>query len=613
MKKLLSAFTASVIALSCAVPVLAEDTFSDVNSESFAWAYDCVEDMAARGLISGYDDGTFRPGASVSRMEAFTLFARMMGSNFDAATVDAAVELYEDTLAPYALGYAEREVAFMLSRGVIGIEELDTYFKGTKKTEAMPRYEAALLITKAMLAEDDAKEEAIFEMEYTDAEDIPTEAKNYVYYVSQKGIINGMGDGTFSPETPVLRGQIAVMLSRTCDTMNYAFEEATLEGVDTKKRNLAISDSEGNIYEIGYTESTRFVMDGEEVSDSKLVSGQRIILTYTEDDSGVYLAFADVEAAEVDSTVNVVYKGYSSQNGNLTVTGYDAATDKTTVYDCSSTVAVMQNGALTDINKLAGGAYVTLGLSGDTVLTITTMNKVETINGVELESISPDGSITISSSDETLDGNTYLMGTTVEILKNGNKTEFINLYRGDSLNLTLEYGVVSKVVAQSKTSTVSGTLKEYTVSASPSLTIRYGNEDMTYDIPADIVIKLNGEDSRLAEFELGMNVTLKLESDAVKEISASSGANQTSSSLTGIVTGVNPAAKVIIISYEDGGQQTQAYITCTTATNYYVIPTLSQYSLKSIKQGDTVVAYGSYSSGVFVASGVTVTPAPAEK
>ena len=80
MKKIVSILLASAVSLSSVLPVFAESTFSDVNG-NYAWAYDYVEDMAAKGLISGYEDGTYRPGKRVSRMEAFALFARLMGSN----------------------------------------------------------------------------------------------------------------------------------------------------------------------------------------------------------------------------------------------------------------------------------------------------------------------------------------------------------------------------------------------------------------------------------------------------------------------------------------------------------------------------------------------------
>lgn len=610
MKKILSVLLASAVSLSCAAPVFAADTFTDVNSKSYSWAYEYVEKMAEEGLISGYEDGTFRPGASVSRMEAFALFARLMGASYEqnADAVEAAKEKYADVLTPYSLSYAEGDVAFMLSRGVLSENELDTYFSGSKKSQPMPRYEAAILITKAMLAEETAKNEVLLDMEYTDVADIPASAKQYVYYVTQKGIMNGMGDGKFSPETSVLRGQIAVMLSKTSDSVNYTFENVTVSSVDTAKKNMTIRDAEGRTDEIGYTSGTIFVKDGEKIKDSDLKAGQSVVLTYSEDDSGIRLVFADVAADVADKTISAVYQGYASQSGQLTLTALNPETGETTVYDCSSAATVLVDGALSDINKIQRGSYVTIGLAGDKVVSVSTMQRTDTIREAVLEAITPLGSITIKSDDEKYNGMTYVLSNEVAIYKNGSKAEFSDLYRGDTLTLTLDYGVVSKIVATSKTGSVTGTIKSYTISSSPTLTVRKDGEDITYDIPSDVKITLNGETAKLADFEIGMSVTLKFESDAVTEITASTTSGMNASSITGTVTGVNASAKVIIISYDEGGSQSSAYITCTNNTKYYVIPTLSEYSLNNIKVGDTIIAYGAYSNGIFVSTGITVTP-----
>ena len=178
MKKFVSMLLSTAFAATMAVPAFAAGTFSDVKG-NYAWAYEYVEDMAEKGLISGYEDGTFRPQNTVSRMEAFALFARMMGSNSDVNSdvVEAAKKKYASVLEKYSLSYAEGDVAFMLHRGVLSEKELDTYFAGSKKSQAMPRYEAAILITKAMLAEKDATSEVLIDMDYSDAGEIPKDAK----------------------------------------------------------------------------------------------------------------------------------------------------------------------------------------------------------------------------------------------------------------------------------------------------------------------------------------------------------------------------------------------------------------------------------------------------
>ncbi len=608
MKKTISMLLASALSFSAAMPVFAADTFKDVNSNSYSWAYEYVEDMAEKGLISGYEDGTFRPGNSVSRMEAFALFARLMGSNNEAneKTLELAKEKYADVLSGYGLSYAEGDVAFMLYRGVISETELDTYFKGSKKSEAMPRHEAAILITKAMLAEDTATSEVLIDMEYTDVSDIPKNARQYVYYVSQKGIMTGMGDGEFSPETAVLRGQIAVMLSKTANSANYYFETARLESVNTSAKNIKIKGYDG---EIGYTKDTKFYKNGAVSTDGALAVGQNVVLTYSESDSDVTLVFADILEAEIDSTEKAVFGGYASSGGTLTVTVRNPETGKSKNYSCGSDVVITLSGTVSDINKLRDGDYVELGFSGDKVVSIATINKTQSVKNVTLDKIDPTGAITISCDDEEYDGKTYRFSNEAKIFKNGNTSEISSLYRGDKLTITLEYGVVSNLVATSNTKKITGVIKSYTVSANPTLTIKSDGEEYTYDILSGVEITINGEKAKLADFEMGSNVTLTIESDAVKSISASSAAGTTaSSSLTGTVTAVSPTAKAIVISYDEAGSTATAYITCTDNTKYYVIPTLSEYTLKQIKEGDTIVAYGAYQNGIFLSTGITVTP-----
>ena len=55
----------------------------------------------------------------------------------------------------------------------------------------MLRYEAATIITKAMGGEEEAKSNLVLDMEYTDVSQIPSAAKKYVYYVTDKKLMSG--------------------------------------------------------------------------------------------------------------------------------------------------------------------------------------------------------------------------------------------------------------------------------------------------------------------------------------------------------------------------------------------------------------------------------------
>lgn len=608
MKKLISTVIAFALSVSALVPVFAADTFKDVNSKSYEWAYSYVEDMAERGLIKGYEDGTFRPGNSVSRMDAFALFSRLMGSNSEvnADALAQAKETYAEVLAKYELSYAEGDVAFMLSRGVLLESELDTYFEGKKKSEAMPRYEAAILITKAMLGEQEAKNEVLVDMDYTDVSQIPKAAKQYVYFVTQKEIMKGMGENEFSPNTDVLRGQIAVMLSKVSDATNYTFEGVTIDSVDAASKNITIKDDTNKAFTIGYSDDARFLKNGEAISASQLKSGQKAVLTYVSDGIGTKLAFADIVTGAVEETKAVIFTSYTSASGSLILNVTDPTDDAPQSYSLSGSAAITADGNAIGLNSLKKGDYITIGLSGDVVVEIKAMQKSTKVEGV-IEKIGLMGNITISSDNKEFDGITLPITENTTFAKNGDTATFAELGRGDKVTLTLEYGRITRVAATSATKTVTGVLKAYTISDSPTITINRDGTNYTFDVPATAVIMLNSETATLQSFNIGSTVTVVAESDVVKKVTASDTTGAlTGSQVTGVVVGAY--GNTISIKNTDNGGDITITVTTTNTTKVITLPSLAEYSVKKIKSGDSIIAYGAYSNGIFVASGITVTP-----
>ena len=80
MKKRVKQFFATLL---CAVMVMTSVTsaFTDVSSSH--WAYNSVNNMYEKGVISGFEDGSFRPDEAVSREQ----FAKMLVSKSDKTTI----------------------------------------------------------------------------------------------------------------------------------------------------------------------------------------------------------------------------------------------------------------------------------------------------------------------------------------------------------------------------------------------------------------------------------------------------------------------------------------------------------------------------------------------
>jgi len=144
MNKIIKTMSALLVALSVTVPALAapaSSKFSDVT-ENFEWAKPYINSMADKGLITGYEDGTFRPDNDVTRLEALSLFARAMGSNdsVNKKIVEIAHDRYDAIIKNYNLSWGEDEIAYLMYKGALKKTDLDTYLKNEEKNTPMKRY-----------------------------------------------------------------------------------------------------------------------------------------------------------------------------------------------------------------------------------------------------------------------------------------------------------------------------------------------------------------------------------------------------------------------------------------------------------------------------------------
>ena len=72
-KRIMSMLIAFVLVLGTVTVVSADREFSDLSPSH--WGYSYVQTLVGDGTINGYEDGTFRPEANVTRAE----FVKMIG------------------------------------------------------------------------------------------------------------------------------------------------------------------------------------------------------------------------------------------------------------------------------------------------------------------------------------------------------------------------------------------------------------------------------------------------------------------------------------------------------------------------------------------------------
>lgn len=613
-KKTAAAIIGASMLASSLTPVMAakstsaekSPSFSDINEPQYTWAQPYIIDMAKKGYITGYEDDTFRPDNEVTRLECLALFSRAMGAldEVNAPILEMAHDEYDSMLTRYSLPWGKDEIVYMLYKGALQKSDLDTYLEGTEKNKAMKRSEAAIIITKAMGGEKDALSDLGVALSYADADEIPANAIQYVQYATEVGIMQGMDDNMFSPGTPVLRSQMAVMLSRAVTETAYSFKRVNLTEIDTATRELTVTDPEGQELSYIYTDDTAMRELGEPIMPKDITEGVQAVITLSADT----LFAVDTLTSVPDETVTGQYKSISSSNGTVRVRIIPTGEKEAKQYECSSDVSVTFDGSPATMRSFKDGDSITLEVVGGKVVTVKGETKVTTVSGAKVESldVDEDVKITISHADKEYDGKTYLVSDKVVVTKNGKTADLRSIYTGDTVNLTLEYGEIKKIAAVSKTSTVEGTIQAITISATPSMTVKVDGKEQVYDVTAEVEIIINEAEGKLSDFKVGDTVKITTESNTVTKIVATS-VQDLSGSATGVITGVNNSYKVITLRKDNGEvMQFQCPDSNKNSTKYISLSDGTMKKLSDIKADQTVEVKYSVSNGVYIATLVII-------
>lgn len=605
-KIMLTKAAAAVLAFAVAAPAVlaAPVNFTDIKGEQYSWAADAIGEMAEAGYINGYEDGTYRPDNQVTRQECLSLFARVMGSNADEnkAILEIAHELYDEDMALYSLTWGTDEIAYLIYKGVLKETDLVTYLKNDEKSKPMSRYEAAIIITKAMGGEKKAQEDRSAKLTYTDALLIPASSIGYVKYASDQGILKGMDDGSFSPTTSVTRAQIAVMLSRVVDKCDYSFEMSKLTKVKLDSRSVIAKDKDGKSNEYPYFEETVMRAEGELYEPKDMIEGVNAVFTFSKDK----LTSIDAVTTTPDETIVGSYQGKANSSGKLYVKVTPNGESSPNTYECAADVSMMFDDSPATINSFTQGDTIEIELSNGKVESIKGTKKETKVTGatVTAVSINPELTVTISHADDEYDGMEYKVSDKVVVKKNNETSSMDKIYAGDRVTLTLEYGIITRIDATSTTVTKEGTIKQIVFSDRPTITVMINGTEEEFEVTRDCQIKVNSQEAELYDFRVGDKVTITIESDAVKAIRATATATS-SGNVTGVITSINSSYGFINIDAGDGSGTVQT-VFCSDNTTKFITTDGELRSMAKIKAGDTVQINGTVSNGAFVAKLVVI-------
>lgn len=583
---------AGVLAASMIFGTTAFAAFSDLSGSNWDWARTAVEEMSENNIIMGYEDGTFRPERSVSKAEALVLMSRIVGFTQESSSpyVAVATQTYSDLLSRYSTPY-KSEVSYLLYRGVLSNSDVAKYVGNDVASQPLKRYEAAILLTKLSGNEQAALEDNSAALAFKDASSIPSDAVAYVKYVYKNNIMLGMDEENFGPDVEVSRAQMAMLLYRMIDNLNYEYVSGTLSSYTESTDTIRINTPNGSYSSYSISSSIPVRIDGEEGTLADITLGANVRITT----SSGNVVFVESTEPEFDETVDGIFAGYEKLTDSTVIHVEDVNSGTTTQYRLSPTFAVTYNGAASTITDLKSDDYVKLQIKDGEVAVVQGESKSKTIKGTVTDIIlEPQFQMVIS-----VDGveESYDSADSVSVRRNGTSAELYEVLVGDSVEVTLLYGQISEIKATSKSSTTTGYLSEIRISNTPSIVLRDNNDRLKeYEVLRDIEIERNGSEAEIYDLRVGDKVVVSVEGDTVTKMeitAASEGA-----SITGKIEYVNTSYGYIkLYDVPDLIFIQKARVTDSAG---------KESQVRSLKEDMNVTVFGTQKPGSYEASLVVV-------
>lgn len=185
--------------------VQAQPSFNDLDTSYWAWPL--LDDLAQRNLVSGFPDGTFRPGAAMTRAE----FAAQLAQLFDLPP--------DRSQAPLLINYPDLEPSHWAYKSVqktVTMGFLSGHSEGMfLPDQTVSRIQVIVALANGLtLKSSRAATDAL--APYVDRDQVPIWAMRQLVAAIDAGLVVNYPEITaLAPNRPASRAEVAVMLHRS--------------------------------------------------------------------------------------------------------------------------------------------------------------------------------------------------------------------------------------------------------------------------------------------------------------------------------------------------------------------------------------------------------------
>lgn len=599
-RKLLSVILAIAICASLAVPAMAAE-FTDLKGH---WAKEYMEDLADRGLLSGYTDGSMRPDTNITSSETLALLSHLYSPNAVALEfIHADFGDYVASTVPATHTWAYDEIEICLAAGIITKDEL----KNLDYSSPIKKERLALLLVRAMQKQSEAAALESSTLSFADAASISADCKGSVAELSQLGIVKGDDQNRFRPSVGVARAVVATMLSRSLDYLDNNKLTLTIKDYDGLTRtdgvivsalsgSLELRGYDGLVREYKYTAAATVTVNG---------SAKALTSSYVGCPASVSIKNGAVSSIAVtQSSTDTVVQGVIVSIANDGIYVRSALGAEAKKYVIPSGAHKTLDGVEVTLSYLSKKDFVTLKLTNGKVTELTAVSKDVEIRG-EITDIKFGTIVSIKLMDTS--GVTYVFDFDIasppKILRGTTEISVDRLSVGSNILVSLENFEIDRITTEGSESTLSGELTSITSTTGGTqwvISTDSGSVTLTLDKNAGAY---SGKTSILmSDIHAGDSVTVVYYGNTITDVYLIRSTNS-SGKLTGTVLAVNTSSKTVtILSTADK----IVYINTENVSYIINASTGRAISLSSVSEDSNIVAYGTYTDSTNFASKLLV-------
>lgn len=463
--------------------------FKDVKKKNnkYSWAYDAIDILSDKNVISGHPDGEFKPGESVSLEELLQLIKQVLRPSDE--EIKNATTKYSKMAKDNGVNkWAEEAVCLALYRGYLDENSLKKasergFFKISQR-EYPSRGDIAIFFARALQLSPNGNTNLL---KHDDKDKLSDTLKGYLSSLVEAKIFTATGsDGNFEGDRPITRAETAIITKASFD---YA-EKNKIEAKTEKMKgtvvlssklnnvNVVIVENKETKYSFDIDNNTKYKLKDKDIKLEDIKAGQEVEIEYTKAKTGEREGTAKtitVTNAMLDMVGYVNSKGnnqitlrYRDNSDSLNFrTTSKISTSDTKTFDLDKNVKIKAYGKDLKLEDIAVDDLVEFKTNADNKITeITVFPKEAQVSGkiISLDTSNKDKAYLKIRLKDNKDYELYITSETKDLDK---------ITLNDNVNLYVNYKVVRGLASNYNNGDVSGEVISYSGDESSFTNRRY--------------------------------------------------------------------------------------------------------------------------------------------